>query len=420
MLKKKTILETKKENNRILIIGINFSPELTGIGKYTGEMVQWFVDQGYECNVITGFPYYPDWKIQQPYNGSFYKKEVTGKVRLKIYRCPLYVPKNPTGLRRVLHDASFFISSLLVVCYFLLKKRNQYVFCIAPPFHLGFLALFYRLIKGGKIIYHIQDLQIEAARDLEVLKPRWTFAVLFALERVILEHVDIISTISRGMLKKISGKTNRPTLLFPNWAETEAFYPIQDKEKLKKYWGYKLTDKVVLYSGGIGEKQGLESIIMVAKQLEKNEDIKIIICGVGPYKEELIRLAEKNKIINIRFMPLQNKVDLNSFLNLADIHLILQKKESVELVMPSKLLNILSVGGLAIVTANPGTTLYEMIQKNDMGVVIPPGDEQSLRKAILDCCDQDFILQKANARKYAEQYLNKNSILKSMMQAVSE
>jgi colanic acid biosynthesis glycosyl transferase WcaI len=38
---------------RILIIGINFSPEPTGIGKYTGEMALWLSENGYSCDVIT-------------------------------------------------------------------------------------------------------------------------------------------------------------------------------------------------------------------------------------------------------------------------------------------------------------------------------------------------------------------------------
>ena len=404
---------------RILVIGINFSPELTGIGKYTGEMVQWLVKEGYSCNVITGFPYYPDWKIKDPYKGFFYKKEFTEGGRLKIYRCPLYVPKAPNGLKRVLHDASFFLSSLLIVIIFLLKKRNQHIICIAPPFHIGFLALFYRLIKGGKIIYHIQDMQIEAARDLKVLKPDWIFTFLFALEKVILSHVDIISTISQGMLKKVSAKVNKPVILFPNWAETEALFPMPKNEELKKELGFDPQDKIILYSGAIGEKQGLESLIRVAKQVEDNRNIKIVICGAGPYKDKLIHFAKENMLTNIRFLPLQGKDVFNSFLNLADAHLVLQKKEAGDLVMPSKLLNILSVGGLAIVMANPGTSLFEIINGFNMGVIIPPEDELALKQAILNCCTQDFVLQRKNARRYAKTYLNKTAILNSMMQKLN-
>ncbi len=48
---------------KILVYGINYSPELTGIGKYTGEMVEWLAAQGHEVRVITAPPYYPQWQV---------------------------------------------------------------------------------------------------------------------------------------------------------------------------------------------------------------------------------------------------------------------------------------------------------------------------------------------------------------------
>ena len=36
---------------RVLIYGINYSPELTGIGKYSGEMADWFSSNGNEVKV---------------------------------------------------------------------------------------------------------------------------------------------------------------------------------------------------------------------------------------------------------------------------------------------------------------------------------------------------------------------------------
>ena len=38
---------------KLLVYGINFAPELTGIGKYTGEMAQWLAAAGHEVRVIT-------------------------------------------------------------------------------------------------------------------------------------------------------------------------------------------------------------------------------------------------------------------------------------------------------------------------------------------------------------------------------
>ena len=51
---------------RILIHGINFSPELTGIGKYTGELAEWLSEEN-EVRVISSPPYYPEWKIKEKY-----------------------------------------------------------------------------------------------------------------------------------------------------------------------------------------------------------------------------------------------------------------------------------------------------------------------------------------------------------------
>lgn len=60
---------------KILVYGINYSPELTGIGKYTGEMVEWLAAQGHEVRVITAPPYYPQWQVGENYSAWRYKRE---------------------------------------------------------------------------------------------------------------------------------------------------------------------------------------------------------------------------------------------------------------------------------------------------------------------------------------------------------
>ena len=52
---------------KILIYGLNYHPELTGIGKYTGEMAEWFAKRGHKVRVVTAPPYYPRWKVDKKY-----------------------------------------------------------------------------------------------------------------------------------------------------------------------------------------------------------------------------------------------------------------------------------------------------------------------------------------------------------------
>ena len=58
---------TNYYEKKTLTYQLQFFPEPTGIGKYNGEMIDWFVRQGYDCTVITSYPYYPYWKVQEPY-----------------------------------------------------------------------------------------------------------------------------------------------------------------------------------------------------------------------------------------------------------------------------------------------------------------------------------------------------------------
>ncbi|WP_431293736.1 glycosyltransferase [Pedobacter sp. P26] len=287
-------------------------------------------------------------------------------------------------------------------------------FSIAPPFHLGFLALFYRFFKRTPIVYHIQDLQIEAAKELNML-PSPLFSMLFSMERFILNSVNIVTTISEGMKRKIVKKTKRNVTLFPNWVDTFEFHPVVGRNELKLRWGFLPNDKIVLYSGSIGEKQGLDALIRIAHELKSYSDIKFIICGTGPFKNNLVQLTADLMLQNVHFLPLQGKDVFNDFLNIGDIHIVLQKADASDLVMPSKLTTILSIGGLALITANLGTTLCDVVLTHQMGVVVIPEDENVLKEAILKCCNGDFSLERANARKYAETNLNKDNILTKMV-----
>lgn len=403
---------------RILLVGGNFYPETTGIGKYNGEMIDWLARQGHECTVITTYPYYPHWKVQQPYDRRWfwYKSEVkevttSGGNTIKIYRCPHYVPTQPSGVKRMMLDFSFSLSSLVKLLQLVPGKKFDLVITVVPPFHLGLLAVLYKRLRHAKFFYHIQDLQIEAARDLNMIKSQRVVKTLFGVEKYILDRADTVSSISEGMIKKIREKVKKEVVFFPNWVDISLFHPLPGRHLLKEQFGFAATDKIVLYSGAIGEKQGLEAILQVAHKLRAVEGLKFLICGSGPYKEKLQKLTDQLRLKNVIFFPLQPFEKFNQFLNMADVHLVIQKAQASDLVMPSKLTTILAVGGLAIVTANPESSLHELVEKHQIGLLVGAENvlalEEGVRKAI--ACEHQAIHE--NARKYAENYLSIDKVL---------
>lgn len=389
---------------RVLLIGGNYAPEQTGIGKYNGEMMQWLVNNGYDCTVITSYPYYPQWQVQEPYRKgkSWYKKEEAFDGRLTIFRCPQYVPAQPSGKKRILLDASFWLSAFFKLLQLLPAKKYDIVITVVPAFHLGLLAVLYKKVRGARFLYHIQDLQIEAARDLQMIRSQRMINVLLGLEKYILKKADVVSSISDGMMKRIQEKTGKEVMFFPNWVDTSLFHPLDNKAAIKQEYGFSPDDTIFLYSGAIGEKQGLEAILFAA---EANPAVQFLICGSGPYKEQLQARARQMLLGNVHFMPLQPFEKFNRFLNMADVHLVIQKAGASDLVMPSKLTTILAVGGLALVTANPGSGLYELVNRHQMGILVDAENQQALNEGIRKAAQENFSAQVQNARAYAAQNL---------------
>lgn len=396
---------------RILIFGINYTPELTGIGKYTGEMGSWLADRGHEVTVVTAKPYYPEWEIHPAYRRKGWLTERLAGVT--VHRVPLYVPKEVTAKKRILHELSFLGGVLPQWFVLLLKKKYDVVINVTPPFHLGFYALLYAKLRGAKLVTHIQDLQVDAAKELGMIRNSSLLNGMFRAERFLLSRSDAVSSISLGMKKKILAKgiPEAKYILFPNWVDVEAIRPLTKAESLRGEWNIPDEDTVVLYSGNLGEKQGLEIILEAAGHFRDRKHVHFIICGSGGARDRLKNLAEQAGLQQVRFYPLQPYEKLPALLATADVHLVLQKKSASDLVMPSKLTGILAAGGCSVVSAVPESSLYEVIADHRLGLIIEPESAEALVDGLHRALTTNLTPFRENARRYAEQFLGKEEVL---------
>ncbi len=398
---------------KLLVYGINYYPELTGIGKYTGEMCEWLAAKEHDVEVITAMPYYPEWQVHPSYRGKRWFTETIKGV--KVHRCPFFVPQEVSGKSRMLHELSFFLSSFVFWFRAFFKKYDA-VICIYPPLCIGLLPVFYKWLYHCPLIFHIQDLQVDAARDLQIIKNQKLLRLFEHVEKFYLQQSTVITTISKGMRAKVikKGFMGRKVKLFPNWVNTEKLQPIQQKKEwFKSIYGYAPHQKVILYSGNIGEKQGLDTVVDVAAtlQTQQNNDIQFLIVGEGNAKKRLMSLVEEKQLHNIRFAPLVPSEELANLLNMADLHLVLQKKGATDLVMPSKLGNILSCGGVALIASEKESFLRKLSEEYQFGINAEPEDSSSLQSTI----ELYFSLQNSyyaqHARNYALQFLHIDPII---------
>ncbi|STH36389.1 putative colanic acid biosynthesis glycosyl transferase [Escherichia coli] len=351
---------------KILVYGINYSPELTGIGKYTGEMVEWMVQQGHEVRVITAPPYYPEWQVGAKYSSWRYRRE-NGDAT--VWRCPLYVPKQPSTLKRLIHLGSFALSSFFPLMAQRRWKPDRIIGVVPTLFCTPGMRLLAKL-SGARTLLHIQDYEVDAMLGLGMAgngRAGKVAKLASAFERSGLHNVDNVSTISRSMMNKACEKGVAPekVIFFPNWSEVSRFREVPETlvMALRQRLGLPDERKIILYSGNIGEKQGLESVITAAEQLREQPWLFAIV-GQGGGKARLEKMVAERGLDNVKFLPLQSYEDLPALLAIGDCHLVIQKRGAADAVLPSKLTNILAVGGNAVITAELQTELGQLCLDN--------------------------------------------------------
>lgn len=399
---------------KINVIGINYEPEVVGIAVYTSSLVEYLDQAGHSVSVVTAKPNFPGWKVFQGWRFPGYRRRRIGQ-RLRVTYCPLYVPKLPTGKKRLLHYASFALTALPIVLWQSMRRRPDIVFVVAPSMISAVVGWLAARLSGAKLWLHIQDFEVEAAFAVNLIAPESRLGRgAVAFERWMLARCDRVSTISAPMLAKLAEKGVPSDRQFElrNWANLDRIQARNDCGPLKADLGI-ARPLVVLYSGSIAAKQGLEIIPAAARLLERRQDVMFVVIGEGPFLPELKRLSEG--LGNIRFLPLQPLDRLSDALAMADIHVLPQIPGVADLVLPSKLTNMLASGRPVIATALPDTALAQEV--DGAGMITQPGDTEEFASAIetlLDAPDERRRLG-ISARKMAIQRWDINVILSRMM-----
>ncbi|HZY61404.1 MAG TPA: glycosyltransferase WbuB [Edaphobacter sp.] len=400
---------------RILIYGLNYAPELTGIGKYTGEMSAWLAARGHDVRVVTAPPYYPAWSIREDYRGRLYRRE---RGQPDVYRCPLYVPAKPTGIKRMAHLFSFMLGSLPVMLRQIFWQP-EIVFTVEPTFFCAPVALLVAQATGAASWLHVQDFEVDAAFELGLLPARGpVHAFALGLEKLFTRAFTRVSSISYKMIERAltKGIPESSAILFPNWVDVDAIHPQPRNASNSFRRELGLEDKIILlYSGNMGAKQGLELLAPLATSFASDPRVHFLFCGDGAFRPQLEALV--TNCSNVTLLPLQPLERLNELLNAADIHLLPQRAGAADLVMPSKLTGMLSSGRPVIATADSGTQVARVVSRNSAqeacGLVVPAEDALSLHTAVQTLVEDESLRHQLgmNARKYAVEHLGKQQVL---------
>src|SRR5436190_10511194 len=240
---------------RVIVWGINYAPEFTGIAPHSVALCEYLRTHGHDVEMVTSFPYYQHWRKHRKDLGKLYRTDSINGV--PVLRCWHFVPARVSALKRILHEGSFVFTSTLRALF--LPRPDVYV-VVSPPLLLGVAAWLVGKLKRAPFVFHVQDMQPDAAVGLGMLKANWFTRALYGLEAFAYRHAARVSGITRGMLNafKSKGVPDRKLVYFPNAIDLKNAPTVVGRGNFRNRHGFAADDFLAVYAGNLGVKQGLE------------------------------------------------------------------------------------------------------------------------------------------------------------------
>lgn len=401
---------------RVVVWGINYAPEFTGIAPHSVALCEFLLQQGHDVEMVTSFAYYPTWQKRPEDRARLYRTDVINGV--PVHRCWHFVPRRVSALKRILHEGSFVFTSTLRALF--LRRPDVFV-VVSPPLLLGVAGWLVGKLKRAPFVFHVQDMQPDAAVGLGMLKANWFTRALYGLEAFAYRHAARVSGITQGMLRTFRGKgvPDAKLVYFPNAIDLKTDEAPPQQGGFRKRHGFAEDEFLAVYAGNLGVKQGLEVLLETAALL-REQRIRFLICGDGAQREALAARAAEMKLPNFSMLPLQAGGDYRALLVDADVCFITQQTGAGNSFFPSKLLGLLAESKPVVTVAAPECELALSLVEGNFGVNVPPGQPRELA-AVLEALAKDrqrLADYGAAGRRYVEQF-EKTRVFENFMEELA-
>ncbi len=395
------------------MVGVNFYPERVGIGVYTHDMCRFFVQAGHLVSVVTGFPFYPELRLAPGYARRWFVSEhIDG---ITVHRCFVRVPRRWSVSGRISHELSFALSALPR----LLTQRPDVLVVVSPPFAPAVVAALVARARNTPLAVHVQDLQPDAAARLGMLRNAVALRALYGAERYLYRSAALVSALDQSMRARIveKGVPEEKVAVFPNWVDVPLAASADRGDEFRAEHGLR-NRFLVIYSGSMGVKQGLELILDVAAIATEEPNVMFVLIGDGAARWQLEADTRARRLANVMFLPLQPLERFRAVLAASDISLIPQRSAVRDLVVPSKVLRILAAGSPIVAAAHADSGLAQLLRQSRAGVLVPHDDAAALWRAIrgLKADPEQRLAMGERGRAYAAQHFDRQVILKDYLQ----
>lgn len=393
---------------KILLIGVNCAPEISGIAPYTTAMAAGLKAAGHDVRIITGIPHYPQWTNYTNFRGLTRMETIQG---VKVRRVRHVIGSGGMGLSRIAQELTFGLGAM-----FSPWGRPDVVLCVSPALiSTGMQVLRGRLPGQPPVAVWVQDLYSNGAREIggSNVKGR----LLESIESRILKAADGVLVIHDRFRRHVVddlGVDEAKVFVSRNWSHIDTTISVDVAELRRKYFGDATV--VALHTGNMGNKQYLENIVEAARLAdEQGSDVVFGLVGNGSRREALEELGQG--IEHLVFVPSLDDDEYAAILQCADVLLVNEKPGLRESAVPSKLTSYFVQRKPVVAATETDSATSDEVRAAGAGPIITPGDPALLLRTV-----QEMAGSPEQARQFGEsagRYAVENLTEESAVQRVS-
>jgi colanic acid biosynthesis glycosyl transferase WcaI len=355
----------------ILVVGINYTPEHTGIAPYTTQAARFLQESGHDVQVWTGLPHYPSWTVDKAYRKRRIDEVIDG---VPVRRLWHYVPKRASALRRAVYEFSF---GLHVATQRPTRKPDVVV---VPVPSLAAATAGARLARkhDAKLVLWVQDLMGPAVSQSGMSGGKLIPGATRALEKSALLKADQVIVLNDAFRRYVeaTGVPADRIHIVSNWTHVAA--PTGDRQATRASLGWADDEVIALHSGNMGFKQGLENVVEAAR-LAAGSKVRFVLMGDGNQREHLTELGEG--VGNLQFLPPADSAQFPDILAAADVLLVNERLSAFDMSLPSKLTSYFRCGRPVVAAVPAGGGTASEVVRSGGGILVQPEDPH----ALLDC-----------------------------------
>lgn len=383
---------------RILILEPYYEPDGGPAAPLFTMLCRELARRGHEVTVLTAVPHYPSGRVPEEFQGS--RTCRTTEAGVHVIRVPLPSVDRAKLPLRLWQFLAYQIGALLHGW----QLDCDVFISITPSLEVWLPFTYFARLRMKPVVYSVHDVYPDSGIQLGIFRHKLIISLVTALERSCATRAGMVRVLSESFvpgIKRLGVLDDRIRLIY-DWVDTNLIAPQPKPNSFTFEYG--LDDKfVVLYAGNVGFSQGLEHLVTAAHLMRDENDIVFLIVGEGAAKENLQLLADEYQLHNLIFLPFQPRTRLPEVLAAADVSLVILRQGMGFNSLPSKTLSILASGRPMVVSIDPGSDTWSLVERSESGICVPPEDPERLAEAIRTLKRDETLRDKMgrSGRQYA-------------------